>query len=116
MRRNIAFIISLLCAVTLSAGLTATAQNPYRVTDSQVQQLLSRLESHTNDYRANLNLVLERSRFNANTETDVKGFVRDFEQATNQLLDRFRNRRSVSSDVEEVLTRGWQIDNFMRTN
>src|SRR5262249_37159752 len=78
--------------------------------------LLSRLESHTNDYRASLNLVLERSRFDANTETDVKGFVRDFEQATNQLLDRFRNRRSVSSDVEEVLTRGWQIDNFMRTN
>ncbi|MEP7336675.1 MAG: hypothetical protein ABI977_02835 [Acidobacteriota bacterium] len=116
MRKNITWIFSLLCALTLSAGITATAQNPYRVTERQVQQLLTQLESHTNDYRTSLNQMLGRSRFDTNAETDVKGFVREFDQATNQLLDRFRNRRSVSSDVEGVLTRGWQIDNFMRTN
>src|SRR5262249_53493358 len=28
----------------------------------------------------------------------------------------FNIRRAVSADVDEVLTRGWYIDNFMRTN
>src|SRR5215210_6372969 len=97
MRGKIAFIFSLLCVVTLAGFIApATAQNPYRVTDSQVQQVLSRLETHADTYRASLNPALDRSRINAtNREADINRYVQEFEQATNQLLERFRNRLSV---------------------
>ncbi|HYP26052.1 MAG TPA: YMGG-like glycine zipper-containing protein [Blastocatellia bacterium] len=40
--------------------------------------------------------------------------VSDFEQATNQLRDRFNTRRSEASDVQMVLDRAALIDRFMR--
>lgn len=116
MRRNVPFIISLLCVVMLFS-LTTIAQNPYRVSDTQVRKLFTQLDVHTSDYQSSLTTALNRSQYNSTSaETDINSFVRDFQQTTSQLQDRFRNRRSVGSDVEAVLTRGWQIDNFMRTN
>jgi hypothetical protein len=96
----------------------ALAQLPSRVNERQVQQLLNQLETRTDLYRNSLRRSLNRGQFNSTTtESEINGYVQEFDQATNQLRNRFSNRQTVSADlVEEVLTRGWYIDNFMRAN
>lgn len=88
---------------------------PYRVTDSNVQTLLGRLESRTDAYRRELNLALDRSLLNdSRSETTIVNYVNDFEAATDKLRQNFNDRRSTSADVEEVLNLAYYIDTFMR--
>lgn len=104
-------------AIIFSAVTTVTAQTPYRVSDRQVQTLLSRIETRSDSYRRSLDAALDRSRLN-NTEAEnqIIGYVTDFENATNNLRRNFDDRRSVSQDVQEVLNRASFIDQFMRQN
>ena len=113
MKRSNLLIVFLLSATSL-LGLAQT--RPFRATDRQVEQLLARLDTTTTVFRQNLDRALERSRWNNSRETEVNNYVSDFDQATAQLRDRFSNRQAVVADVEQVLNRGWAIDNFMRNN
>ncbi len=116
--KKFVLICSMISTLMLAVfNAQALAQAPYRVSDRQVQQLYTQLELHTNNFRNSLTRGLNRTRFNGTaTESEINGYVDEFNRTTNQLRDRFTNRRSVSADVDEVLTRGWYIDNFMRTN
>jgi hypothetical protein len=116
--KKFVLICSMISTLMLAVfNAQALAQAPYRVSDRQVQQLLTQFELHTNNFRNSLTRGLNRTRFNGTTtESEINGYVDEFNRTTNQLRDRFTNRRSVSADVDEVLTRGWYIDNFMRTN
>ena len=103
-------------------GLTATISveaqtRPYRVSDRQVQNLLTRIETKTNTYKDALDRALDQSRLNStNREDNINEFVSDFENATDRLKDNFNDRRSVSGDVQEVLNRAAFIDRFMNRN
>jgi hypothetical protein len=116
--RKFVLISSMISALMLAVfNAQASAQVPYRVSDRQVRQLLSQLELHTDNFRNSLARGLNYTRFNGTPrESEINGYVDDFNRVTNQLRDRFNERHSVSGDVDEVLTRGWYIDNFMRTN
>ncbi|HEX8473385.1 MAG TPA: YMGG-like glycine zipper-containing protein [Pyrinomonadaceae bacterium] len=106
----------LLVVVLVGLGLTtAQAQRrAYRMTDQQVEQLIRNVETRADRFRASLNLALDRSRIDGtNTEDDINRYVRDFETATDTLRTRFNSRRSVASDVENVLARAADIDRFM---
>jgi outer membrane lipoprotein SlyB len=114
-RRTISFALVL---ALLSMGLTAEAQRrAYRLTDSQMQALIRRIENRTDRFRTAIDSALDRSRYDGTrAENNINQFIRDFEAATDQLRDRFNARRSVSTDVENVLSRASAIDDFMRRN
>jgi hypothetical protein len=89
---------------------------PYRVTDTQVRSLLSRIESNTDIFRNRLNNALDTSAINGSRrEDDVVQYVSDFEQATDRLQQNFNARNVNTPDVEEVLSRATVIDNFMKS-
>ena len=88
---------------------------PYRVTDSNVQTLIGRIESRTDAYRREVILALDRSAMNnTRSEDALVGYISEFETATDSLRRNFDGRRSTSADVEEVLNRAYYIDGFMR--
>jgi len=110
---SLALVLALACI-----GMTAQAQRrTYRGTDQQVRQLINRIESRTNVFRSDLDARLDRSRIDGTRrEDDINQLVGDFENATNQLRDRFNSRRSVSADVQSVLDQAALIDSFVRRN
>ncbi len=88
---------------------------PYRVTDSNVQTLLVRLETRTDAYKREVGLALDRSVLNdTRSENAITTYITEFETATDNLRQKFDSRRSVMTDVEEVLNRAYFIDGFMR--
>lgn len=92
-----------------------TSTVPYRVPDSSVSTLLRRIETNTDAYKSDLSASLDRSVLNGTrSEDQINAYVSDFEKATDNLRSRFDDRRSVSTDVEEVLNRAYFIDTFMR--
>ncbi len=105
--------------VMMLAGLTtatwAQNQRPYRTNDRAVQQLIQRIEERANNFRTSLERALENSRLdNTRREDNVNQLVSDFEQATDQLRERFNARESTASDVQAVLDRAALIDRFMQ--
>src|SRR5918997_1157912 len=69
----------------LSLGITsATAQRrPYRMTDRQVGELIQRVETSADRFRATLDRVLDRSRLDGTrSEDNINTFIQNFETAT----------------------------------
>jgi hypothetical protein len=93
------------------------AQRAYRVSDAQVQTLLNRIETRSDTFRRSLDRALDRSRFDStNRENNVNEFVKDFENATDELRRKFDGRTSVGEDVAGVVVRAARIDDFMQRN
>ena len=94
-----------------------TSGIPYRVGDATLRQLIRRIETRTDTFRASVDTALDRSRYDGTrAENNVNQFIRDFEVATDALRDRFNSRNSAVGDVENVLRRAAYIDEFMRRN
>ncbi|MBA3711584.1 MAG: hypothetical protein H0W76_03935 [Pyrinomonadaceae bacterium] len=92
-------------------------QRPYRMTDTQVEQVIRRVETRADTFRTSLDAALDRGRLDGSRQEDnINEFIRDFENATDQLRTRFNARGSVAADVEAVLSRASSIDAFMRRN
>lgn len=97
------------------AGFSALAQQPYRVSDRQVDQLLRRIENRADAFKSSLNASLDRSRINGTgREDEINAAMSDFENATDRLRERFNDRRSVSADVQDVLSRADRIESLTR--
>jgi outer membrane lipoprotein SlyB len=96
---------------------TGVGTMPYRVNDQQVDTLLRRIETRADNFRMSIDRALDRGRWDGTrAEDNINMFVQNFEQATDQLRDRFNSRRSVASDVENVLRQATYIDDFVRRN
>lgn len=81
----------------------------------QIEQLLERIETRTDSFRRIVDGVLDRSRMDGSSREDnINEYIRNFEQATNRLRDRYNRRQVASSDVREVLNRAAKIDEFMQ--
>lgn len=111
-------ILTIVCALLVLTSMhssTARAQGiPYRVSDRQLEQTMKRLKRDTDRYRKSLDSSLDRSRLDGtNREDDINAFIKNFDQETDRLHDRFKDRKSVSADVETVLDRASRIDRFM---
>ncbi len=103
----------------LSLGITAVQaqRRPYRMTDRQVGDLIQRVETSADRFRATVDRVLDRTRYDGTrAEDNINSFIQNFETATDQLRDRFNRRVSVASDVERVLQQANYIDSFMLNN
>jgi hypothetical protein len=112
-------IVSVFILITLSSmGLSAQMQQrPSRVSDRQVSDILRRLTQSSSRFRKSLDTALDRSRSDGTrAEDDINSFVRDFDNATNQLKERFGRRRAVAADVENILQKAALITDFMNRN
>lgn len=112
------FILAVMVVTLCGLGFTAEAQRrPYRVSDVEVQQLIQRIETRSTVFRQSIDATLDRSRYDGTrAEDDINSFIRDFENATTQLRDRFNRRQSVTADVQGVLDRAAFINSFMQRN
>ncbi len=120
MKKNllIKFFSLFLFLGTISTASFVNGQvRPYRVNDRQVQTLLTRIETNTDVYKRQMNASLDRSVLNnSDTEDALFGYITEFENATDGLKQNFDGRRSVGTDVQEVLTRAGYINQFMQRN
>lgn len=96
---------------------TPVAGVPYRITDSEVEKILRRIEQQSDRFRSALDSTLDKSRFDGSREEDdINRFVKEFYERTKTLRDHFNDHKSTSADVQAVLDRGANIDSFMRRN
>lgn len=105
----------------LVAGLSVDAllaqSRSYRVSDKQVDQLLRRIESRSDNFKSRIDSALDRSSLNGTRSEDyINEYVLKFEEATESLRSRFNERRDVADDVKEVLNRASYINRFLRDN
>jgi hypothetical protein len=118
MRIKIKLIAIVFVLTCLGAAAPAEAQvvgQPYRLSDKEVQRILRRIENQANNLRRSLDDALDRSRLNGtNREDDINAFIKNFDEQTKRLHDRFDDNKSVAADVEAVLNRAADIDQFMR--
>jgi hypothetical protein len=115
MVRQTISVTLVLALAGLSMIAQAQYQRPYRSSDRVLQQLIRRIEVRSNRFKMSMGRALDRSRIDdTRREDNINQLVSDFEQAANQLRDRFNRRESTMSDAEQVLQRAALIDNFMR--
>jgi hypothetical protein len=96
---------------------TAGQQRPYRLSDQQLRDLASRLDTHKSDFHASFARAIDHSSINGSGERDqAKRSVKYFEQATDFLRDRVNDRQSETADAENVLRRAALVDGFMMRN
>lgn len=92
-------------------------RKPYRVTDRQVEIVLTRIENRTDNFKGRLDTALDRSVLdNTNREDRINQFVAEFERDTDLLRQRFEAGASVDNDVNRVLRSAASIDAFVRSN
>jgi len=108
-----AALIAMLLGV---AGAQAQVWNS-RPNETQVRNLLNRLETRTDTFRGQIDNRLDNSRWNnTNREDNLMAYVDAFENATDELKRNFDGRRVSNADVNQVLNYGTYIDSFMRRN
>ena len=111
----IALVFVLTCLGALTHTQAQVMGQPYRLSDKEVERILKRIESQANTFRHSLDAALDRSRLNGtNREDDINAFIKNFDEQTKRLRDRFDDHKSVAADVEAVLNRAADIDQFMR--
>jgi hypothetical protein len=94
----------------------STSQSP-RLSDSQLSQLIRRIETGGNTFRSSLQNAFAQRRYDrTGSESQVNDAVREFKNATDQLRTRFNTRQSGAADVERLLEHATPIDTYMRSN
>ena len=110
-------VLSVINLLLLLASLAVVAQAqdvPYRLSDKEVKKLMAQLKKDTGRFRKSLDSSLDRSRLNGtNREDDIHRFLKNYEDATERLYDRFKDNKSVGADVEAVLDGAVELDRFM---
>ena len=98
-------------------GTPPTVDLPYRVSDKQVEEIIHRIESQSDEFRKSLDRALDKSRLDGTRrEDDINSFVKEFYKETKRLHDHFDSHKSTASDVQTVLDQAAQIEQFMRRN
>ena len=106
--------VCLLATVSLGA---AAQQRPSRLSDQQLKDLLSRIQTRTVTFHGSLEQAINHDQINGSQAEDrINQSVKDLEQASDRLRDRVNDRRSTTADVEEVLRRASSVDSFMADN
>jgi hypothetical protein len=113
-RLCVASFVVLLLTAFASIVMGQVIEQPYRITDREVEKIIHRIEQQSDKFRASLDSALDKSRFNGSTrEDDINAFVKDFYRETKHLHDQFDHHKSTAPDVESVLERATRIDSFM---
>lgn len=114
-RTNKLLMLSLLLLVGL--GTTSTALAQWRLSNSEIRNVIQRVETRTDNFSRNLENALDRSALNGTArEDEINRLVSDFENATDQLRTRFESRQATATDARAVLDRAALIERFLLNN
>ena len=96
---------------------TVTSSRSSRLSDSELNQLIRRIEAGGDRFRASLTDAFDRNLYNqTRNEGNMIVAVGDFKNATDQLRNRFDAKQPVHEYVERVLARATPIDTYLRDN
>lgn len=113
--KRVLLIALVIAGTSIGISSEAQAQRFPRRDNGQVEQILSRIETNTDSFQNSLDDALDRSRLNGtNQEDEINRYVRDFERATDRLLERYDRGQNVTSDIRSVLSSASRIDNFLQ--
>ncbi len=88
-----------------------------RLSDTELNQLIRRIESGGDRFRSSLTEAFDRNRYNqTRNEGNMTVAVGDLKNATDQLRNQFDARQPVHEYVERVLARATPIDTYLRNN
>ena len=98
-----------------SFSVVARAQDgPHRLSDKEVKKLMAQLKKDAGKFRKSLDSSLDRSRLNGTSrEDDINAILKNYEDATERLYDRFKDNKTVGADVEAVLDGAAELDRLM---
>ncbi len=115
-RRHIVALATVF-ALTGVSVIVAAHQRPDRVSDQQITDLLSRMDTGIAAFRSDFDQAIDRNRIKGSRAADdINHTVKDFKQANDRLRDRVQSLRADVTDVEDVMRRGSMIDAFMTSN
>jgi hypothetical protein len=114
-KQFLSITLAAIFAITALGMSTSAQQRPYRISEREnIDRLMRRIESRSAQFRQSLFSALDRSTIDGTRREDnINEFVGNFETATRNLRDRFRQGRDVQGDVSAVLTQAASIDRFM---
>src|ERR1041384_4684849 len=115
-RRLITAPLSIVCLLMAGLLVQAQPQRAYRGSYSSVRQIVLRLENRANLFRNSMEDWSRRSNATYGTNENIAVTARDFNEAVRRLRDRFDRRQVTTSEVQDVLTRGARIDDFVSRN
>lgn len=99
----------------VSWGWLGLNNRPHRVSKKQMETLLARIETNADRFRKSLDDALDKTHFNStDVEDDINKSIKDFEESTDRLKDRFDDDNAAVATVHEILRRSARIDVFMR--
>jgi len=108
-------MMALTTVCLLASGLLVQAQQRvYRGTYQSVRQVILRLENRANLFRNSMDDWSRGSTDVFNSNDEVMGPVRDFNDSVRHLRDSFDRRQATSFEVQDVLTRASRVDDFVR--
>jgi hypothetical protein len=88
-----------------------------RLSDSELNQLIRRIEAGGDRFRSSLTDAFDRNLYNqTRNEGNMNVAVGDLKNATDQLRNQFDARQPVHEYVERVLARATPIDTYVRNN
>lgn len=114
LNKRLLTIITVLMSIAIFSVVAQAQDAPYRLNDKQVKKLMAQLKKDTGKFRKSFDSSLDKSRLNGtNREDDINRLLKNYEDATERLYSRFKDNKSVGSDVEAVLDGAAEIDRFM---
>ena len=115
MRNKRMLVVFNVLMLLASFSVVARAQDePHRLNDKQVKKLMAQLKKDAGRFRKSLDSSLDKSRLNGTRrEDDINAILKNYEDATERLYDRFKDNKSVGADVEAVLDGAAELDRLM---
>ena len=115
MRNKRMLVVINVLMLLASLAVVARAQDtPHRLSDKEVKKLMAQLKKDAGKFRKSLDSSLDRSRLDGTKrEDDINAILKNYEDATERLYDRFKDNKSVGADVEAVLDDAAELDRFM---
>jgi hypothetical protein len=107
--------LSILIAVTLAVCGTGYSQDqPNRLSDREVKDLMSRMEKDAGRFKHSLHSELEHQHWRDSEERETMNRAASgFERATDRLKDHFHNGNARPGDIQEVLDRGADLNSLI---
>lgn len=108
-------VVFFLLLIGLGNANPASAQ--YRLSNTEIRNLIQRVETRTDSFSRNLENALDRSPINGTARgEELNRNVRDFEYATDQLRTRFESRQATATEARAVLDQAALINRFLLDN
>jgi hypothetical protein len=97
--------------------MKVAANGSFRLSDSELNQLIQRIENGGDTFRASLtDAFSERPYDRTRSEGNMNDALRGFKKATDQVRIHFDARQLIADDVKHLLAQAEPLDIFMRDN